>query len=73
MHELPGVTVYGAAQSEAALKAKSLALRVIVEDIEHCELEHDGDLLGYPSLQGRMARHKGASGGLRISGTCTAQ
>ena len=44
---LPGVTVYGATQSEAALKAKSLALRVIAEEIEHGELEHAGDLLQF--------------------------
>ncbi len=32
--ELPGVSVYGATQQEAATKAKALALRVIAEEAE---------------------------------------
>jgi predicted RNase H-like HicB family nuclease len=45
--ELPGVTVYGSTPVEATLKAKSLALRVIAEEIEHGELEHAGDMLQF--------------------------
>ena len=35
--ELPGVSCYGANQSEAIAKAKSLALRVIADRLEHGE------------------------------------
>jgi len=45
--ELPGVTVYGATPEEATLKAKSLALRVIAEEIENGELGHAGDMLQF--------------------------
>ena len=36
--ELPGVTVYGTTPEKAKIKAKTLALRVIAEEIEHGEL-----------------------------------
>jgi predicted RNase H-like HicB family nuclease len=36
--ELPGVTVYGSTPEEATRKVKSLALRVIAEEIEHGEM-----------------------------------
>ena len=36
--ELPGVTVYGVTPEEATIKAKALALRVVVEEIEHGEI-----------------------------------
>ena len=36
--ELPGVTVYDATPEKATIKAKTLALRVIAEEIEHGEL-----------------------------------
>lgn len=45
--ELPGVTVYGATSEEARLKAKALALRVIVEEIEHGEMKPDADILQF--------------------------
>ena len=45
--ELPGVTVYGTTPEEATLKAKALALRVIAEEIEHGELQPDGDSLRF--------------------------
>jgi predicted RNase H-like HicB family nuclease len=45
--ELPGVTVYGSAPEEAALKAKALALRVIAEEIEHGEMTPAGDVLQF--------------------------
>jgi predicted RNase H-like HicB family nuclease len=37
--ELPGVTVYGDSPEGATLKAKSLALRVIAEEIQHGDLK----------------------------------
>ena len=44
--ELPGVTVYGATESEAIAKAKALAFHVIADRIEHGEPVPDGvDLL----------------------------
>ena len=43
--ELPGVTVYGSSPEEATRKAKSLALRVIAEEIEHAELTAAADML----------------------------
>ena len=45
--ELPGVTVYGATAEEATRKAKSLALRVIAEEIEHGEMTPAADLLQF--------------------------
>lgn len=45
--ELPGVTVYGLNPEEAKRKAKSLALRVIAEEIENGELQRDADLLQF--------------------------
>jgi predicted RNase H-like HicB family nuclease len=35
--ELPGVLAYGASQGEAMLKAETLALRVLAEQLEHGE------------------------------------
>ena len=43
VHELPGVTVYGATAKEAILNAKALALSVIAEEIEHGELPPGAD------------------------------
>ena len=45
--ELPGVTVYGATPEEATRKAKSLALRVIAEEIEHGEMSPAADMLQF--------------------------
>jgi len=45
--ELPGVTVYGSSQEEATRKAKSLALRVIAEEIEHEEVTPAADMLQF--------------------------
>ena len=45
--ELPGVTVYGATPEEATRKAKSLALRVIAEEIEHGEMTPAADMLQF--------------------------
>ena len=45
--ELPGVTVYGATPQEATLKAKSLALHVIAEEIEHGDLKPATDTLQF--------------------------
>jgi len=45
--ELPGVTVYGATPDEATRKAKSLALRVIAEEIEHGEMTPAADILQF--------------------------
>ncbi len=45
--ELPGVTVYGSTSHEATLKAKSLALRVIAEEIEHGEMQPAADMLQF--------------------------
>ncbi|MGO4884392.1 MAG: type II toxin-antitoxin system HicB family antitoxin [Bryobacteraceae bacterium] len=45
--ELPGVTVYGSNPEEATLKAKSLALRVIAEEIEHGEMPPAPDTLQF--------------------------
>lgn len=45
--ELPGVTVYGATPEEATLKAKSLALRVIADEIEHGEMQPAADMLQF--------------------------
>jgi len=45
--ELPGVTVYGSSPEEATVKAKALALRVIAEEIEHGELQPEGDTLRF--------------------------
>jgi predicted RNase H-like HicB family nuclease len=45
--ELPGVTVYGATPEEATRKAKSLALRVIAEEIEHEEMTPAADMLQF--------------------------
>ena len=45
--ELPGVTVYGATPEDATLKAKSLALRVIAEEIEHGEMPLVADTLKF--------------------------
>ncbi len=45
--ELPGVTVYGASPQEATVKPKALALRVIAEEIEHGELQPEGDTLHF--------------------------
>ena len=45
VQELPGVTVYGATPEEATRKAKSLALRVIAEEIEHGEMTPAADSL----------------------------
>ena len=45
--ELPGVTVYGATPEEATRKAKSLALRVIAEEIEHGEMTPAADTLQF--------------------------
>ena len=35
--ELPGVMAYGATQAEAMLKAETLALRVLADQLEHGE------------------------------------
>ena len=35
--ELPGVLAYGATQGEAMVKAETLALRVIADQLEHGE------------------------------------
>ena len=45
--ELPGVTVYGTTPEEATIKAKTLALRVIAEEIEHGELPPEADTLRF--------------------------
>lgn len=45
--ELPGVTVYGASSEEATRKAKSPALRVIAEEIEHGEMIPAADMLHF--------------------------
>jgi predicted RNase H-like HicB family nuclease len=45
--ELPGVTVYGATAEEAILKAKTLALHVIAEEIGHGELKSDANTLQF--------------------------
>jgi predicted RNase H-like HicB family nuclease len=45
--ELSGVTVYGETLEEAKRKAKSLALHVIAEEIEHGELLQDADTLQF--------------------------
>ena len=45
--ELPGVTVYGATPEEATRKVKSLALRVIAEEIEHGEMTSAADMLQF--------------------------
>ena len=45
--ELPGVTVYGVTPEEATIKAKTLALRVIAEEIEHGELPPEADTLRF--------------------------
>jgi len=45
--ELPGVTVYGSTAEEATVKAKTLALRVIAEEIEHGELRPESDTLHF--------------------------
>ena len=37
--ELPGVMAYGATHEEAIAKVKSLALRVVAEEIENGELD----------------------------------
>lgn len=47
IRELPGVTVYGATNLEATLKAKTLALRVIAEEIEHGEMSPAADFLQF--------------------------
>jgi predicted RNase H-like HicB family nuclease len=45
--ELPGMTVYGSTSEEATLKAKTLALRVIAEEIEHGEMTLAADMLQF--------------------------
>ncbi len=45
--ERPGVSVYGATQDEATVKAKSLALRVIAEEIEHGDMKGTADLVQF--------------------------
>jgi predicted RNase H-like HicB family nuclease len=45
--ELPGVTVCGATPEEATRKAKSLALHVIAEEIEHGEMQPAADTLQF--------------------------
>jgi predicted RNase H-like HicB family nuclease len=45
--ELPGAMVDGSTPTETALKAKTLALRVIAEEIEHGETKPDHDLLRF--------------------------
>jgi len=45
--ELPGVTVYGATQEEATLKAKALALRVVAEEIERGEMPPGAGMLRF--------------------------
>jgi predicted RNase H-like HicB family nuclease len=45
--ELPGVTVYGSTPEEATRRAKSLALRVIAEEIEHGEMTPEADTLQF--------------------------
>jgi predicted RNase H-like HicB family nuclease len=45
--ELPGVTVYGATPEEATRKAKSLALRVVAEEIEHGEMDPSADVFEF--------------------------
>lgn len=35
--ELPGVLAYGASSDEAAVKAQTLALRVLADKLEHSE------------------------------------
>jgi len=45
--ELPGVTVYGSTPEEATRKVKSLALRVIAEEIEHGEMTPEADSLQF--------------------------
>ena len=45
--ELPGVTVYGTTPEKAKIKAKTLALRVIAEEIEHGELPPEADTLRF--------------------------
>ena len=49
--ELPGVTVYGATPEEATRKAKSLALRVIAEEIEQGEMTPAADMLQFSTAQ----------------------
>lgn len=44
---LPGVTVYGATPEEGTRKVKSLALRVIAEEIEHGEMTTAADILQF--------------------------
>jgi hypothetical protein len=41
------VTVYGVTPEEATIKAKTLALRVIAEEIEHGELPLEADTLRF--------------------------
>lgn len=45
--ESPGVMVYGATSEEATLEAKTLALRMIAEEIEHGEIKPDAHLLQF--------------------------
>jgi predicted RNase H-like HicB family nuclease len=45
--ELPGVTVYGLSSDEATLKVKTLALRVIADEIEHGEMLPAADMLQF--------------------------
>ena len=45
--ELPGVLVYGSSPEDATVKAKSLALRVIAEEIEHGEITPAADTLQF--------------------------
>jgi predicted RNase H-like HicB family nuclease len=44
---LPGAMVYGPTPEEATLKAKTLALRVIAEEIEHGEMRPGADTLHF--------------------------
>jgi predicted RNase H-like HicB family nuclease len=39
--ELPGVLAYGATQGEAMVKAETLALRVVADQLEHGEPRAD--------------------------------
>jgi predicted RNase H-like HicB family nuclease len=45
--ELPGVLVYGSSREDATLKAKTLALRVVAEEIEHGEITPAADTLQF--------------------------
>jgi len=51
------VTVYGSTPEEATRKAKSLALRVIAEEIEHGEMTPEADTLQFSVAAEPMSRN----------------